>query len=197
MPHRFCQLFNVTDARASGSSLCGSPRFAVSNACVNNKNTTPDTKTETYESRRRKIWMLIMYKRENFQSSRNRGPLLVNERLIHIVEYVRVGSLKGYRDHARRHGRRKLEMLRNSIRECGGILVPVLATADGTLITGHARVMALIQLGASEVPVIRVTHLTPEQIRAYRIADNRPLRAQSRQRLELSRRRRVQPRTPW
>jgi hypothetical protein len=66
-----------------------------------------------------------------------------------------------------------MQLLRNSIRENGGILVPILIEPDGTKITGHARVRAAIDLGMSHVPAIVVNHLSQAQIKAFRIADNR------------------------
>src|ERR1700719_3321497 len=101
------------------------------------------------------------------------GDLLLNERLLSKLEYVPVTDLKSYGPHARIHGRRKMQLLRNSIRENGGILVPILIERDGTKITGHARVRAAIDLGMSHVPAIVVNHLSQAQIKAFRIADNR------------------------
>ena len=48
----------------------------------------------------------------------------------------------------------------------------MLVTDDVEVIAGHGRLLAARQLGLNEVPVIRLSHLTPEQVRAYRIADN-------------------------
>ena len=59
-----------------------------------------------------------------------------------------------------------------SIRQFG-FKVPVLVDKEGVLIAGHTRVRAAKQLGLTEVPVIRADDLTPEQVRAYRLADNR------------------------
>ncbi len=41
------------------------------------------------------------------------------------------------------------------------------------MIAGHGRILAARRLGLDAVPVIRLAHLTPEQARAYRIADNK------------------------
>jgi DNA modification methylase len=40
-------------------------------------------------------------------------------------------------------------------------------------VAGHGRLLAIQQLGWKDVPAIRLEHLTPDQMRAYRIADNR------------------------
>ncbi len=48
-----------------------------------------------------------------------------------------------------------------------------LVAADGELIAGHGRVLAATQLGLTEAPVIVLGHLTEDQRKAYRIADNK------------------------
>jgi ParB-like chromosome segregation protein Spo0J len=54
-----------------------------------------------------------------------------------------------------------------------GWTVPCVVAEDGELIAGHCRVLAAIQLGLTEAPVIVLGHLTQAQRRAYRIADNK------------------------
>ena len=44
---------------------------------------------------------------------------------------------------------------------------------DGEVIAGHGRILAATQLGLTEAPVIVLDHLTEEQRRAYRLADNK------------------------
>jgi DNA modification methylase len=48
-----------------------------------------------------------------------------------------------------------------------------LCDGDGVIIAGHGATLAAIELGLTEIPTVCVDHLTPEQIRAYVIADNR------------------------
>ena len=57
--------------------------------------------------------------------------------------------------------------------ETFGFNVPVLIDAAGKIVAGHGRVLACQQLGRSEVPTIRLDHLTEAQARAFMIADNR------------------------
>jgi DNA modification methylase len=59
-----------------------------------------------------------------------------------------------------------------SIREFG-FRVPIVIDAEGTIICGHTRWKAARKLGVESVPVHVATDLSPEQIKAYRIADNR------------------------
>ena len=59
-----------------------------------------------------------------------------------------------------------------SIREFG-FRQPIVVDAEGVIIVGHTRWKAAKKLGLTEVPVHVATDLTAEQIKAYRIADNR------------------------
>jgi len=51
--------------------------------------------------------------------------------------------------------------------------VPVLVDAQGGVIAGHGRVQACQLLGWTEVPTIRLDHLTPAQAKAFMLADNK------------------------
>lgn len=50
---------------------------------------------------------------------------------------------------------------------------PIVVDADGIIIAGHVRCAAARQLGMVEVPVHVAEGMTPDQARAYRLADNR------------------------
>ena len=54
-----------------------------------------------------------------------------------------------------------------------GFRQPIVIDADGVIIAGHTRYLAAQQLGLTDIPVHVATDLTPEQIQAYRIADNK------------------------
>lgn len=59
-----------------------------------------------------------------------------------------------------------------SIRQYG-FKVPIIVDRNGVIVTGHTRLKAAKALGMKEVPVIVADDLTDEQIRAFRIADNK------------------------
>ncbi|MGD9126056.1 MAG: DNA methyltransferase [Planctomycetia bacterium] len=59
-----------------------------------------------------------------------------------------------------------------SIREFG-FRQPVVVDEDGVIIVGHTRYKAALKLGLEKVPVHVATDLSPEQVKAYRLADNR------------------------
>lgn len=59
-----------------------------------------------------------------------------------------------------------------SIRQFG-FRQPIVVDTEGVIIVGHTRYKAALKLGLEKVPVHVATDLTPEQIKAYRIADNK------------------------
>ena len=59
-----------------------------------------------------------------------------------------------------------------SIRQYG-FIGAIIVNKDKVIINGHTRVKAMKELGADTIPAIVVEHLTPEQERALRIADNK------------------------
>jgi hypothetical protein len=59
-----------------------------------------------------------------------------------------------------------------SIRQFGW-RAPIVVDADGVIVCGHTRYKAALKLGLAKVPVHVARDLTPEQVRAYRIADNK------------------------
>jgi hypothetical protein len=63
-------------------------------------------------------------------------------------------------------------MLVNSLKEFG-FVNPILTGDDGTIVAGHGRLMAAQVLNMPTVPVIRLSHLTEDQKKAYVIADNK------------------------
>lgn len=73
---------------------------------------------------------------------------------------------------ARQHPDRHVRQLAKSI-EAFGFNCPVLVDGNDHVVAGHGRLLAARSLGWTEVPAIRLEHLTPDQVRAYRIADNR------------------------
>ena len=54
-----------------------------------------------------------------------------------------------------------------------GFRQPIVVDADGVIVCGHTRYKAAQQLGLAKVPVHVAKDLTPEQVKAYRIADNK------------------------
>lgn len=83
-----------------------------------------------------------------------------------------VADLQPYARNTRTHSEQQVLQIAASIREFG-FNNPVLIAPDGQIIAGHGRVMAAQSLGLQQVPCVVLGHLSPEQRRAYVIADNR------------------------
>jgi DNA modification methylase len=88
------------------------------------------------------------------------------------VRVLPIANLQPYARNARTHSAKQLRQIAASI-ERFGFNNPVLIDREGGIIAGHGRVEAARLLGRSEVPTIRLDHLSPAQKRAYVIADNR------------------------
>jgi DNA modification methylase len=88
------------------------------------------------------------------------------------VAYRRIEDLKPNPTNPRRHTKKQIGQIANSIKAFG-FNVPVLVDAGLTVVAGHGRLRACTELGWTEVPTLRLDHLTAAQARAFMIADNR------------------------
>lgn len=88
------------------------------------------------------------------------------------ITYRPVGSLTPDPRNARTHPKRQVEQIVASIRTFG-FCNPLLVDPSGTLIAGHGRLLAARAIGLADVPTIELSGLTPVQVRALRLADNK------------------------
>jgi ParB-like chromosome segregation protein Spo0J len=88
------------------------------------------------------------------------------------IVYRRIDELKPDPANPRRHTKKQIRQIADSIRTFG-FNVPVLIDRESNVGAGHGRLLACAELGWTEVPTICLDHLTPAQVRAFRIADNR------------------------
>jgi DNA modification methylase len=65
-----------------------------------------------------------------------------------------------------------VDAVASSIREFG-FKVPIIVDKENVIVAGHTRLKAVIRLGLDTVPVIIADDLTPEQVKAFRLADNK------------------------
>ena len=87
------------------------------------------------------------------------------------IEQWPLARLKPYERNPRLHSEEQVARLAASLIEYGWTQ-PILIADHGAVIAGHGRLLAAQHLGLSDVPVIRLKHLTETQARAYRIGDN-------------------------
>jgi ParB-like chromosome segregation protein Spo0J len=88
------------------------------------------------------------------------------------IEEIKVDDLIPYATNSRTHSAEQVAQIAASMVEFGWTN-PVLIDTRGTIVAGHGRVMAARKLGMETVPCIRLGHLSPGQVRAYVIADNK------------------------
>src|SRR5712675_2101876 len=88
------------------------------------------------------------------------------------IAYKNPRKLKPRARNPRTHTKKQIQQIAASIREFG-FISPVLIDGTHGIIAGHGRVEAAKLAGMNDVPTVRVDHLTPAQIRAYVIADNK------------------------
>lgn len=87
------------------------------------------------------------------------------------LEYRDIADLKNYEFNPRDNGP-AIESVANSIKTFG-FLIPVVVDENDVLVAGHTRVAAAHVLGMMEVPVVKVSHLSEDEINAFRVIDNK------------------------
>lgn len=88
------------------------------------------------------------------------------------VTYRKIRELKPYKKNAKKHPKEQVERIANSIKEFG-FTQPVLIDKHNCVVAGHGRILGAKKAGLKEVPTVCLEELTEEQIKAYRLADNK------------------------
>ena len=88
------------------------------------------------------------------------------------IEYLKIEELKPYKNNAKKHPKEQIEQIKNSIKDFGMNDPIGIWGNDNLIIEGHGRLLACKELSITEVPCIRLDHLTDEQRKAYSLAHN-------------------------
>lgn len=88
------------------------------------------------------------------------------------IENLKIEDLIPYANNPRFNDGEAVERVASSIKEYG-FRSPIIVDKDNVIVAGHTRYKAAKKLKLETVPVIKADDLTPAQIRAYRIADNK------------------------
>lgn len=88
------------------------------------------------------------------------------------IENTPIETLKSYSRNTRIHSPKQIELLARSIKAFG-FNNPVLIDKDNFILAGHGRVLAATKLNLKTVPTVKIEHLSPLELKAFRIADNR------------------------
>ena len=87
------------------------------------------------------------------------------------VQSMKIDEVKPYPNNPRNNDD-GVEAVANSIKEFGW-QQPIVVDKDNVIIVGHTRYKAAKKLGMDKVPVVVADNLSPEQVKAYRLADNK------------------------
>ena len=87
------------------------------------------------------------------------------------VIYKSTKEIKPYENNPRNNNE-AVEKVAVSITDYG-FRVPIIIDSNNVIVAGHTRYKAALKIGCESVPCIVIDDLTPEQIRAYRLVDNK------------------------
>lgn len=87
------------------------------------------------------------------------------------IQNVSISEVKPYENNPR-NNTDAVDATAKSIKEFGW-QQPIVVDKDMVIIAGHTRYRAAKKLGMNEVPVVVADNLSPEQVKAYRLADNK------------------------
>lgn len=88
------------------------------------------------------------------------------------VKSLKLDSITPYGKNAKKHDKRQINNVAESIKQYG-FVQPIVVDRDGVIVIGHCRALAAKKLGMEEVPCVCVDDLTPEQVNALRLVDNK------------------------
>jgi DNA modification methylase len=88
------------------------------------------------------------------------------------IEMVDLAALRRYQGNARTHSRAQIKQIAKSI-EVFGFTNPVLVSDDLEILAGHGRAAAAHLLKMAQVPIVRLSDLSPAERRAYVLADKK------------------------
>ena len=97
-------------------------------------------------------------------------PDIERNLILQIIE-KNITEIKPYEKNPRKNDE-AVEYVANSIKEFG-FKVPIVIDKDGVIVAGHTRYKAAQELGLEKLPCIIADDLTEEQVKAFRIADNK------------------------
>ena len=89
-----------------------------------------------------------------------------------VIHNKPIADIIPYASNAKKHDRRQINNVAESIKQYG-FVQPIVIDRDGVIVIGHCRAMAAKKLGMEEVPCVCVDDLTPEQVNALRLVDNK------------------------
>lgn len=88
------------------------------------------------------------------------------------IEYKSIKELKPYKNNAKKHPKEQIRQIAESIKQFG-FTQPVLIDKNNCVVAGHGRILGAKLAGLKQVPTVKLETLTEEEIKAYRLIDNK------------------------
>lgn len=88
------------------------------------------------------------------------------------IKMININDVIPYENNAKKHPEEQVEHIANSIKRFGW-KQPIVIDKENVVVVGHGRLLAAQKLGYEQVPVLYADDLTPQEINAFRLADNK------------------------
>ena len=88
------------------------------------------------------------------------------------IKHIKIEEIRPYKDNAKKHDKKQVTQVANSIKRFGWAQ-PLVVDKNNELIIGHCRLEAAKLLGLTEVPILKLENLSPQEVKALRLADNK------------------------
>lgn len=85
---------------------------------------------------------------------------------------IPIEQIEPYSKNAKKHPQTQIKQIANSIKEFG-FNQAIVIDKNNEIVVGHGRYEAAKLLGLKEVPILQASNLTKQQVKAYRLADNK------------------------
>ena len=89
------------------------------------------------------------------------------------IQEIPISELKPYPNNPKKHTKKQVDLIAQSIELTQGLRQPIVIDKDNYIVCGHGRYLAAQKLGYETVPCELIDNLTEDQIKAYRLIDNR------------------------
>lgn len=88
------------------------------------------------------------------------------------IEEIKIKDLKPYGRNAKKHPDKQIQNIANSLTRFGW-KQPLVIDSNNVIVVGHGRYLGAKKAGFETAPCIRADDLTEDEIKAYRLADNK------------------------
>ena len=87
------------------------------------------------------------------------------------IEKMQLDQIKEYENNPRKNDKAIKAVVKSVLKF--GYVNPIIVDEEGVILAGHTRIKAMREIGAADAEVVRVTHLSDQEKKSFRIADNR------------------------